>query len=101
MRGHTQVVLELCWLSIFPDAEDAGIKVVTGILKVVGVSPEEGDRPLRCPDQPHISKPSIAIEVIEVASVEGHHITPQAGLLFFATLDLSNTTTACVEGVFR
>ena len=62
--AHCKIVLDLGRLAVLVNAEEADVEVVAGILEVVRIAAEEGDRLLRGEDQPHVGIFLVAIEVV-------------------------------------
>ena len=84
---QAQVVLGMQGLSVLVNAEEADVQVEAGVLEVVGVAAEEGDRLLRGEDQPHVGVTPGLVEVVAGAVVERDDPAVQAGAVLRLLLD--------------
>lgn len=80
-------MLDLCRLSIFVDAEEGHVQIVSRVLKVVGVAAEERDRELWRECQPHVGVFLVAIEVIRPTLIKRDDVAAEFRLLSRFFLD--------------
>src|SRR5216684_5515851 len=92
-------MLDLRRLTIFVNAEQANIEIVTWILEIVGITSEESHLLLGCEDQPHVIITFVSVKMICSALIQRDYVRSESGFIFAFLFNPGDGGVACIPSL--